>query len=78
MAKCSEKTDLIQDLSLYKIRHFLLIWLKKLGIDDGLVQPYSGHKSRKSLEVSSKLAITDAQFEYYEIMPESVKYRFKN
>jgi len=38
------------------------------GGDDALIQPYSGHESRKSLEVYSKLAITDAQFEYNEVI----------
>ena len=28
---------------------------------DALIQPYSGHESRKSLELYSKLSITDAQ-----------------
>jgi hypothetical protein len=36
----------------------------KQGIDDALIQSYSGHESRKSLEVYSKLAITDAQQEH--------------
>jgi integrase/recombinase XerD len=45
-----------------------LTWLKKQGIDDALIQPYSGHESRKSLEVYSKLAITDAQQEYNEVI----------
>ncbi|MDR6224392.1 tyrosine-type recombinase/integrase [Desmospora profundinema] len=53
-----------QSISLHKFRHFLLTWLKKQGIDDALIQPYSGHASRKSLEVYSKLVITDAQDEY--------------
>ncbi|WP_231860493.1 hypothetical protein [Paenibacillus polymyxa] len=30
-------------------------------MDDALIQPYSGHESRKSLEVYSKLAITETQ-----------------
>jgi integrase/recombinase XerD len=45
-----------------------LNWLKKQGIDDALIQPYSGHESRKSLEVYSRLAITDAQQEYNEVI----------
>jgi integrase/recombinase XerD len=38
--------------------------LKKQGIDDALIQPYSGHAKRQSLEVYSRLAIGDAQREY--------------
>ena len=53
-----------QSISPHKLRHFLLTWLKEQGIDDALIQPYSGHASRKSLEVYSKLTITDAQDEY--------------
>jgi len=51
-------------MSPHKLRHFLLTWLKKQGIDDALIQPYSGHESRKSLEIYSKLSIADAQQEY--------------
>lgn len=68
LAKYSEEANLSQNLSPHKLRHFLLTWLKKQGIDDALIQPYSGHESRKSLEVYSKLAITDAQNEYNEVI----------
>lgn len=68
LAKYSEEASLSQNLSPHKLRHFLLSWLKKQGIDDALIQPYSGHESRKSLEVYSKLAITDAQAEYNEVI----------
>ncbi|GAB6180827.1 site-specific integrase [Desulfotomaculum defluvii] len=65
LAKYSEEAGLAQNLSPHKLRHFLLTWLKKQGIDDALIQPYSGHESRKSLEVYSRLAITDAQQALY-------------
>lgn len=68
LAKYSEEAGLTQNLSPHKLRHFLLTWLKKQGIDEALIQPYSGHESRKSLEVYSKLAITDAQYEYNEVI----------
>ena len=55
-------------LNHHKLRHFLFTWLKKQGIDDALIQPYSGHESRKSLEIYSKLSISDAQTEYEEII----------
>ncbi len=38
--------------------------LKTQGIDDALIQPYSGHASRQSLEIYSRLAIGEAQAEY--------------
>lgn len=56
LAKYSEAAGMTQNLSPHKLRHFLLTWLKKQGIDDALIQPYSDHESRKSLEVYSKLA----------------------
>lgn len=64
LAKYSVMAGLKQNISPHKLRHFLLTWLKKQGIDDALIQPYSGHESRQSLEIYSKLAITEAQKEY--------------
>ncbi|MHC4536841.1 MAG: tyrosine-type recombinase/integrase [Planctomycetota bacterium] len=55
-------------ISPHKLRHFFLLWLKKQGIDDALIQPYSGHDSRQSLEIYSRLAIAEAQEEYNEII----------
>jgi integrase/recombinase XerD len=42
--------------------------MKKQGIDDALIQPYSGHESRQSLEIYSKLSITDAQKTYNKVI----------
>jgi integrase/recombinase XerD len=56
--------ELPQSVSPHKLRHFLFTWLKKQGIDDALIQPYSGHESRQSLEIYSRLSIGDAQKEY--------------
>ena len=39
-------------------------WMKKKGVDDALIQPYSGHDSRQSLEIYSKLSLGDCQPEY--------------
>ncbi len=55
-------------ISPHRLRHFLLTWLKKQGIDDALIQPYSGHVSRQSLEVYSRLAINEAQKEYDQVI----------
>ena len=38
--------------------------MKKQGVDDALLQPYSGHESRQSLEMYSKLSLNDAQTVY--------------
>ncbi|KJW02593.1 phage integrase family protein [Rickettsia endosymbiont of Ixodes pacificus] len=55
-----------QNISPHKLRHFLFTWLKKRGIDDALIQPYSGHETRKSLEIYSKLSLSEAQKIYEE------------
>lgn len=68
MARYSEQAGLEQSISPHKLRHFLLTWLKKQGVDDALIQPYSGHESRQSLEIYSKLAITEAQKEYNDVI----------
>jgi len=57
-------------VSPHKLRHFLFTWLKKQGIEDALIQPYSGHSSRQSLEVYSKLSLATAQDEYDKVMSE--------
>ena len=38
--------------------------MKKRGVDDALIQPYSGHERRDSLEIYSKLSLVDCQKEY--------------
>ena len=57
-----------KSISPHKLRHFFLLWLKKQGIDDALIQPYSGHASRQSLEIYSRIAIAEAQKEYNDVM----------
>lgn len=66
--KHSQKADIGFNFSPHKFRHYFLTWLKLNNIDDALIQPYSGHESRKSLEVYSKIAISDAQKEYDKII----------
>jgi len=34
-------------VSPHKLRHFLFTWLKKQGIEDASIQPYSGHSNRQ-------------------------------
>jgi integrase/recombinase XerD len=46
----------------------LFTWLKKQGIDDALIQQYSGHASRKSLEIYSLLPLDEAQEEYNSVI----------
>jgi len=64
LARYATAAGLSRSISPHMLRHFLLTWLKKQGIDDALIQPYSGHASRQSLEVYSRLAIEEAQQEY--------------
>ncbi len=51
-------------ISPHRLRHFLLTWLKTQDIDDALIQPYSGHATRQSLEIYSRIALADAQQSY--------------
>lgn len=68
LANYAHEAGLSRPISPHKLRHFLFTWLKKQGIDDALIQPYSGHESRQSLEIYSKLSITDAQSEYENVI----------
>lgn len=68
LERYGQKAGLSQTISPHKLRHFLLTWLKKQGLDDTLIQPYSGHTSRQSLEIYSKLAIGEAQKEYDQVI----------
>jgi len=68
LARYAAEADLPHPVSPHRLRHFLFTWLKKQGIDDALIQPYSGHASRQSLEIYSRLAIGEAQAEYEEVI----------
>jgi integrase/recombinase XerD len=68
LARYSQAAGLTRSISPHQLRHFLLTWLKKQGIDDALIQPYSGHASRQSLEIYSRLAIGEAQEEYNRVI----------
>lgn len=66
LADYATKSGMQQSISPHMLRHFLFTWLKKQGVDDALIQPYSGHETRQSLEIYSKLSLTDAQEAYDE------------
>ena len=70
MKRYADKACLESSITPHQFRHFLLTWLKKKGIDDALIQPYSGHATRRSLEVYSQLALSDAQQVYDDVMHE--------
>ncbi len=68
LARYAAAAGITRSMSPHKWRHFLFTWLKKQGIDDALIQPYSGHESRESLEIYSRLSITEAQQHYDQAM----------
>ena len=68
LSKYTKAAGITHSISPHKLRHFLFTWLKKQGVDDALIQPFSGHESRKSLEIYSKLSLADAQENYEELI----------
>ncbi|MDP6527970.1 MAG: site-specific integrase [Candidatus Pacebacteria bacterium] len=60
----TKRAGITRSISPHKLRHFLFTWLKKQGIDDALIQIYSGHDHLKSLEIYSKPSMVNAQKEY--------------
>jgi integrase/recombinase XerD len=68
LSRYAQAAGLTRPISPHRLRHFLFTWLKKQGIDDALIQPYSGHASRQSLEVYSRLALSEAQVEYDQVI----------
>jgi site-specific recombinase XerD len=62
------RAGLEHNMAPHRLRHFLFTWLKTHGIDDALIQPYSGHHSRTSLEIYSKISLGAAQDTYEEII----------
>ncbi len=68
LERYAQAAGLERNVSPHQLRHFLLTWLKKQGVDDALIQPYSGHASRQSLEIYSRLAIEEAQDEYNSVI----------
>ena len=61
LTRYTQAAGITASISLHTLRHFLFTWLKSQGIDDALIQPYSGHATRQSLEIYSRLALADAQ-----------------
>lgn len=68
LARYAAQAGIARSMSPHKWRHFLFTWLKKEGIDDALTQPYSGHATRQSLEIYSRLSLADAQPPYDQAM----------
>jgi integrase/recombinase XerD len=68
LARYAHQAGLAHNMPPHRLRHFLFTWLKTHGIDDALIQPYSGHTSRTSLEIYSKISLAAAQNTYNEII----------
>jgi integrase len=50
----------------HTLRRFLFTWLKTQGIDDALIQLYSGHATGQAPEIYSRLTLADAQKRSYD------------
>jgi integrase/recombinase XerD len=68
LSRYATQAGLEHNMAPHHLRHFLFTWLKTHGIDDAHIQPYSGHASRTSLEIYSRLALTDAQTSYNNVI----------
>ncbi len=66
--RITQAAGITASISPHTLRHFLFAWLKSQGIDDALIQPYSGHATRQSLEIYSRLALADAQQRYDDVI----------
>jgi len=67
----SQKAGLENMVNPNALRTFWLSWLKQQGIGDAMLQPYSGHKKRSSLELydpDQPLKIEDVQAQYEFVM----------
>ncbi len=54
LARYTRAAGITVSISPHTLRHFLFNWLKTQGIDDALIQPYSGHATRQSPEIYSR------------------------
>lgn len=66
LQRFTDEAGIEHSISPHKLRHYLFTWMKRKGVDDAMIQPYSGHESRKSLEIYSKLSLSECQDEYEE------------
>ncbi len=64
LARYAAKAGLSHPMPPHRLRHFLFTWLKTKGLNDAFIQPYSGRAFRVSLEIYSRLALSEAQQQY--------------
>ena len=48
LTRYAQAAGIAHSISPHRLRHFLFTWLKTQGIDDALMQPYSGLRIRES------------------------------
>lgn len=64
-ARYAHRAGLDQTMAPQRIRRYLFAWLKTRGLDDALIQPYSGHQNRSPLARHTPTAtLDDAQPTY--------------
>jgi site-specific recombinase XerD len=68
LARYCAAAGIEQSISPHKLRHFLFTWLKAQGVDDAHIQPYSGHATRQSLEIYSRMSLATAQASYDQVI----------
>jgi len=68
LTRYTQAAGITASISPHTPRHFLFTWLKTQGIDDALIQPYSGHVTRQPLEIYSRLALANAQRRYDDVI----------
>jgi integrase/recombinase XerD len=68
LARYCTAAGIAQSISPHKLRHFLFTWLKTQGVDDAHIQPYSGHATRASLEIYSRMSLATAQASYDQVI----------
>ena len=64
----TKRAGIARSISPHNLRNFLFTWLKKQGINDALLQVYSGHDHLKSLEIYSRPSMVNAQKEYEKVI----------
>jgi integrase/recombinase XerD len=68
LTKYVELAGIKRKISPHRLRHFFLTWLKNQGVEDALIQPYSGHSTPYSLEAYYTRSINEAQEEYDRVL----------
>ena len=59
LSEYSKLAKMQKNITPGKLRHFLLLWMKKQNIDDDLIQYYSGNESKEALKIYDKLKISN-------------------